>query len=226
MWQLPLLACLKRIERVYRTMYMWVSIVLLMTICWALGGRAQTSAPQTTGPRKGEAQATACGPAQQTVSETSEALQLSAGTQIFLKIVEPAANGDLTEVQFRNSSVGLYQKLTKEFQKDGRFQIVDRSSDARVVFFVLRYWKPNYPHTLTYLGVAVPQDDYAKNVQMLNPFRGVAHVEAMLPSAVWGTGRNYNMAKHWTVGLATAGLFNTGRPNPADLVKQFLHDTR
>jgi hypothetical protein len=199
----------------------------LLTVCCTFAALAQGPPTQGESPQKREAQSTEPGRAPQPApSEASTATQVSAGTMIFLKIVEPAANGDLTEVQFRNSSVSLYEKLTKEFQKEGRFRLVERSSDAQVVFFVLRYWKPNYPHTLTYLALAVSHDDYTKNVQMLNPFRGVAHVEAMLPSAIWGTGKNYNMAKHWTVGLATAGFFNTGRPNPADLVRQFLHDVQ
>lgn len=205
---------------------MRTTILLLLTICCALAAQAQNPDPRST-PAKSEVQATVPGATQQAAtSETRENLQLPAGTTIYLHIVEPAANGDFTEVQFRNSAVGLCEKLTKEFRKEGRFRLVERLGDAQFAFFVLRYRKPNYPHTLTYLAIAVPHDDYAKNVHMLNPFRGVAHVETMLPSAIWGTGKNYNVAKHWTVGLATAGLFNTGWPNPVALVKQFLHDTQ
>jgi hypothetical protein len=206
---------------------MRIFTMMLLTMSWTLVARAQSPDQQGGASQKTETPPPASLPAPQSAdSQPPATLKFPMGTMVYLHIVEPAKKGEFTDLQFRNSSVGLYDKLTKEFERERHFVVVEHLQDAQLVFFVLRYWKPNYPHALTYLALAVRPEDYKQHVQMLNPYRGAADVDAMLLSAIWGTGKNYNMAKHWTLGLATAGVFNAGRPNPVDLVKQFEHDTQ
>lgn len=190
--------------------------------CWAA---AQSPAPSGNAPAVAEKQVPATAPAPDPGPPGIQPeARIAAGTAIHLLIVEPVGKSDFNSLPYRTSTVELYKKLAREFEKQGRFRMVEYSDDAKVVFFVLRFWKASYPHTENYFALALSHEEYKKRVERLNAYRGIAHVEDMLPAALWGTGRDYNMAKHWTVGLATAGLLNMGRPNPVDLVKQFHHD--
>ncbi len=198
--------------------------LLLLVGCASWAG-AQNQTPSGSAPQAPEKEASAPAPARDAVSQGNQPeARIPAGTRVHLLIVEPVGKSDFNTLPYRTATVDLYKKLTKEFEKEGRYHLVEYSNDAQVVFFVLRFWKASYPHTLNYFALALTHEEYEKHVERLNMFRGIAHIEDMLPGALWGTGRDYNMAKHWTVGLATAGLLNLGRPNPVDLVKQFHHD--
>ncbi len=199
-------------------------VLLLMLGCASWAG-AQSPATSDSAPPATEKQAPAPVPAPgATPPGIQPEARIPAGTTVYLLIVEPVGKSEFNNLPYRTASEELFKKLAKEFEKQGRFRLMEHSDDADVVFFVLRFAKASYPHTLNYFALALTHDEYTKHVERLNGFRGIAHVEDMLPGALWGTGRDYNMAKHWTVGLATAGLINLGRPNPVDLVKQFHHD--
>ena len=200
-------------------------VVLLLALCCPISVWAQNPAPDAAPPANAAKQAPAPAPAQDAgPPEIRPEARIPAGTAIHLLIIEPVGKSEFNNLPYRTSTVELYKKLAKEFEKQGRFRMVEYSDDAQVVFFVLRFWKASYPHTENYFALALSHEEFKKHVERLNAYRGIAHVEDMLPGALWGTGRDYNMAKHWTVGLATAGLINLGRANPADLVKQFHHD--
>lgn len=204
--------------------------VLVSVLLFAAQGqsRAQNAPPPDPAPQQGTgAQATAQpapAPAGQGPEAPSTIPHLPPGISVYIVIVEPVRTTALAEVPFRTSAVGLYEKTTKEFEKQKRFRVVESFHDADIVFFVLRFWKTGGFHTETCAALAVPAEAYNANVQWLNGFRGTAHVEAMLASAFWSSNKNYNMTKHWVVGLATSSLVDAGRPNPADLVKEFHHD--
>lgn len=200
-----------------------MALLLLLGSC-ALRAGAQGASPETKPPPPSDDPAPTPVAQSQPAPEILPEAKIPAGASVYLLIVEPVGNSDFSAVPYRTSTEDWYKKLTKEFEKQGRYRMVQYSNEAAVVFFVLRSWKASYPHSLNYFALALSQNEYKKHVERLNIYRGIAHVEDMLPGALWGTGRNYNMAKHWTVGLATAGLLNLGRPNPVDLVKQFHHD--
>jgi hypothetical protein len=200
---------------------------LVLTACLTATAWPQSGAPPSGPPAANEKPASGSTPgAQSTAQETPPEARLADGTTVYLDIVEPAQNADLKELPFRSSSVLLGNKLVKEFEKENRFNLVGDSNSAAVVFFVIRYWKSSRSHSDNYIALAVPQKDFKENVTRLNPFRGVAHVEAMLPSALWISEKNYNMGKHWAAGLASAGMLNLGRSNPVDLVREFCRETR
>jgi len=154
--------------------------------------------------------------------ETRPAAHLAPGTAIFLHIITPAANYELSKVQFRNSFGDSYEKVAKEFQKEGVFRLVGDLNDAQVVFFVFHSWKTKSNLSENYLALAVSPEEYKKHVQMLNPYRGIADLSGMFHSALWSSGKGYNMGKQ----MATLGYFGGGRPNPAELVKEFHHDVQ
>jgi hypothetical protein len=206
----------------------WPILVCVLTASGLAAGQTASPAQGTSPPTPPETSAQApaqpsAAPAKPSAEPPAEVPHLAPGTPFHLVIVEPVHSTALAEVPIRTSTVGIYEKVTKEFEKQKRFRLVD-VDESEMVFFVLRYWKAGGFHTETFAALAVPTAVYKKNVEWLNGFRGTARVEAMLAAAYWSSNKNYDMTKRWVVGLATANLVNAGRANPADLVKDFHRD--
>lgn len=203
---------------------MQAKLIFSLLLCCTPAAWAQSSTPQQGGPSQdAQAKPAVSGQVPQPASpDEVPAVHLLAGSAVFLKIIEPAAKWSWDEIPFRNSDEVVFNKLTNEFAKRNRFHLVDRVSDAEVVFFVVRYWTTTLGlgYRENDFALAVPRDDYMKNVAMLSPLRGVAHVTAMLPSALWSSEKHYNLRK------GAISLGNRGRANPVDLVKEFCHDAK
>jgi hypothetical protein len=194
-----------------------------------VGILAQATPPQTPSQQETQTPAPAQSAAAQTQSgaETPAGIpHLAPGTPFFFVIVEPVKTTSLTEVPFRTSTVGLSEKVTKQFEKENRFRLVSPAEESAMVFFVLRYWKGGGFHRETFFGFVVPTAVYQANVEWLNGFRGTARVGAMLASAYWSSYKTSNLTKQVLVSLATSDLVDAGRANPADLVKDFHRDMR
>jgi hypothetical protein len=111
--------------------------------------------------------------------------QFKPGQAIFLEVFEQAA-GSREKPDVRRYA-HAYNQALKEFSKQEKFRIVDSPRAAELIFMVVHYYKGKAEpgKYCQALGLAVKPEDYAANVEWLNPYRGVLNMPALLEASLW-----------------------------------------